>query len=75
MNYSHLWKNYLTRLDKALHDAESSVQVDTTWEHIGDQKLRRIIPAITSDVEQFITAQRRTRGFGNLPSISRIISG
>src|SRR5947209_12289060 len=35
-------ENYLTTLDKALHDAESSVEVDATWEHIGDQKLRRI---------------------------------
>jgi hypothetical protein len=106
-------ENYLTTLDKALHGAESSIEVDTTWEHIGDQKLRRmarvrfkesvempldftvegatiiyrkktyrftraveeLIPAITSDVEQFITAQRRTRGFGTLPSISRIESG
>jgi len=91
-------ENYLTRLDKVLHAAEASVEVDTAWEHLGDQKLRRmgrvrlkesgenlpldftiegatiiyrkrsyrftraveeLIPAITSDVEQFITAQSR----------------
>jgi hypothetical protein len=89
-------ENYLTRLDKVIHDANAAVEIGPTWEHLDDRKLRRtakvifrgtgeflpldltvegvtisycdrsyrftraietLIPVITSDVEQFITAQ------------------
>ena len=89
-------ENYLTRLDKVLHQANAAVEIDPTWEHLDERKLRRtakvilretaqhlpldltiegvtifyrnrpyrftraieaLIPVITSDVEQFITAQ------------------
>jgi hypothetical protein len=35
-------ENYLTYLDKVLRAAGASVEVDGKWEHIGDQKLRRV---------------------------------
>jgi hypothetical protein len=89
-------ENYLTRLDKVIHQANAAVEIDPTWEHLDERKLRRtakvilretaehlsldltiegatifyrnrpyrftraieaLIPVITSDVEQFITAQ------------------
>ena len=89
-------ENCLTRLDKVLHQANAAVEIDPTWEHLDERKLRRtakvilretaqhlpldltiegvtifyrnrpyrftraieaLIPVITSDVEQFITAQ------------------
>jgi hypothetical protein len=89
-------ENHLTRLGRVLHAANAAVEVDPTWEHLGEQKLHRtakvifrgtaeylpldftiegvtifyrnrpyrftseietLIPVITSDVEQFITAQ------------------
>ena len=85
-------ENYLTRLDKV----NAAVEIDPTWEHLDERKLRRtakvilgetaqhlpldltiegvtifyrnrpyrftraieaLIPVITSDIEQFITAQ------------------
>ena len=89
-------ENYLTKLEKVLHQANAAVEIDPTWEHLDERKLRRtakvifretaehlsldltikgvtifyrnrpyrftrameaLIPVITSDVEQFITAQ------------------
>ena len=89
-------ENYLTRLDKVIQQANAAVEIDPTWEHLDERKLRRtakvmlretaqhlpldltiegvtifyrdkpyrftraieaLIPVITSDVEQFITAQ------------------
>jgi hypothetical protein len=89
-------ENHLTRLGRILHEANAVVEINPTWEHFGEQKLRRaarvifggaaeflplyftierviifyrdrhyrftsgieaLIPVITSDVEQFITAQ------------------
>jgi len=89
-------ENHLTRLGRVLHAANATVEVNPTWEHLDDRKLRRVanvlfkgsaqhlrldftiegvtifyrnrpyrftseietlIPVITSDVEQFITAQ------------------
>jgi hypothetical protein len=89
-------ENYLTRLGKVIHQANAAVEIDPTWEHLDERKLRRtakvilgetaqhlpldltiegvtifyrnrpyrftraieaLIPVITSDVEQFITAQ------------------
>ena len=89
-------ENYLTRLDKVIQETNAAVEIDPTWEHLDERKLRRtakvilretaqhlaldltiegvtifyrnrpyrftraieaLIPVITSDVEQFITAQ------------------
>jgi hypothetical protein len=88
-------ETYLSKLDKILQAAKALVEIDPTWEHLGDQRLRRsarlifeasaqhlldltiegvtvsyrntpyrftrgieaLIAVITSDVEEFITAQ------------------
>jgi hypothetical protein len=34
--------DYLTRLDKVLRAAGASVEIDAMWEHLGDQRLRRV---------------------------------
>ena len=35
-------EDYLTRLDKMLHAAGASVVIDPKWEHLPDQRLRRV---------------------------------
>jgi hypothetical protein len=89
-------ENHLIKLDRVLGAANASVEINHTWEHLGEEKVRRmarvvskeraqhllldftiqgvtifyrnrsyrfsrgieaLIPIITSDVEQFITAQ------------------
>jgi len=92
-------ENYFTRLSKVLSVVGASVEIDNTWQHLGDRRLRRVakvtssnlvqqlsldftiqgvsifyrnrrysfpggtealVPVITSDVEQFITAKRQS---------------
>jgi hypothetical protein len=101
-------ENYLTRLDKVIHEANAAVEIDPTWEHLDERKLRRtakvilretaqqlpldltiegvtifyrnrhyrftraieaLIPVITSDIEQFITAQSQATAPGHLALI------
>ena len=89
-------ETYLSKLDKILQAAKALVEIDPTWKHLGDQRLRRsarlifgasaqhllldftiegvtvsyrntpyrftrgieaLVAVITSDVEDFITAQ------------------
>jgi hypothetical protein len=98
-------ENYLTRLDKVIHEANAALEIDPTWEHLDERKLRRtakvilgetaqqlpldltiegvtifyrnrpyrftraieaLIPIITSDIEQFITAQSQATAPGHL---------
>jgi len=98
-------ENHLIRLGRVLHAANATVEIDPTWEHLGDRKLRRVanvlfkgsaqhlrldftiegvtifyrdtryrftsgigalIPVLTSDVEQFITAQNQAAVPANL---------
>src|SRR5258708_983181 len=35
-------KDYLARLDKVLRITGGSVKIDERWEHLGDQRLRRV---------------------------------
>jgi hypothetical protein len=42
-------ENYLTRLAEVLRTAGASVEVDARWEHLGDQKLRRIVKVSSSE--------------------------
>jgi Alcohol dehydrogenase GroES-like domain len=42
-------ENYLTKLDEVLRTAGASVEVDARWEHLGDQKLRRIAKVSSSE--------------------------
>jgi hypothetical protein len=32
-------EHYLTRLDKVIHSVGASVEINTVWEHLGDQRL------------------------------------
>ena len=41
-------ENYLTRLAEVLRAAGASVEVDPKWEHLGDQKVRRVAKARSS---------------------------
>ena len=34
-------ENYLSRLDKVIHGANATVEVDPIWQHLDDRKLRR----------------------------------
>jgi hypothetical protein len=63
-------ENYLTRLDKVLHQANAAVEIDPTWEHI-TRAIEALIPVITSDVEQFIIAQ----GQATTPAHLALIKG
>lgn len=45
-------ENYLTKLAEVLRTAGASVEVDARWEHLGDQKLRRIAKVTSSEPAQ-----------------------
>jgi hypothetical protein len=45
-------ENYLTKLAEVLRTAGASVEVDARWEHLGDQKLRRIAKVSSSESAQ-----------------------
>ena len=45
-------ENYLTRLSEVLSAVGGSVQVDVNWEHLGDQKLRRLAKVRFSELGQ-----------------------
>jgi hypothetical protein len=45
-------ENYLTRLAEVLHAVGASVEVDANWEHLGDQKLRRVAKVRSSKSAQ-----------------------
>ena len=36
----------MTRLDKILHQANAAVEIDPTWEHLDERKLRRTAKVI-----------------------------
>ena len=42
-------EDYLTRLGKVLAAAGASVEIDTTWQHLADQKLRRVAKISSSE--------------------------
>ena len=39
-------ENYLTKLEKVLHQANAAVEIDPTWEHLEERKLRRTAKVI-----------------------------
>jgi len=45
-------EDFLTRLGKVLSAAGGAAEVDTTWEHLADQKLRRIARVTSSNPRQ-----------------------
>jgi hypothetical protein len=42
-------EEFLIRLGKVLSAAGASVEIDTTWEHLGERRLRRVAEIISSD--------------------------
>jgi hypothetical protein len=44
--------DYLTRLDKVLRAAGASVEIDAMWEHLGDQRLRRVARVTSTEPTQ-----------------------
>ena len=42
-------EDFLIRLSKVLSAASASVEIDTTWEHLGERRLRRVAEIISSD--------------------------
>jgi hypothetical protein len=47
-------ENYLTRLDKVLHQANAAVEIDPTWEHLDERKLRRTAKVILRETAQHL---------------------
>jgi hypothetical protein len=44
--------DYLTRLDKVLRAAGASVEIDAMWEHLSDQRLRRVARVTSTEPTQ-----------------------
>jgi hypothetical protein len=42
-------EDFLIRLSKVLRAAGASMEIDTTWEHLGERRLRRVAKIISSD--------------------------
>ena len=42
-------ENFLIRLSKVLSAAGASVEIDPTWQHLGERRLRRVANVISSD--------------------------
>jgi hypothetical protein len=47
-------ENYLTRLDKVIRVANAAVEIDPTWEHLDDRKLRRTAKVILRETAQHL---------------------
>src|SRR5262249_7871205 len=45
-------EEFLIRLSKVLSTAGASVETDTTWEHLGERRLRRVAKVIFSNPPQ-----------------------
>jgi hypothetical protein len=48
-------QNYLTRLDKVLHQANAAVEIDPTWQHIDERKLRRTAKVILRETAEHLS--------------------
>ena len=47
-------ENHLTRLGRVLHAANAAVEVDPTWEHLGEQKLHRTAKVIFGGTAEYL---------------------
>jgi hypothetical protein len=47
-------ENHLTRLGRVLHAANAVVEVNPTWEHLGEQKLRRTAKVIFRGTAEYL---------------------
>ena len=45
-------EDFLIRLNKVLSAAGASVEIDTSWEHLGERRLRRVARVISSNPPQ-----------------------
>jgi len=45
-------EDFLIRLSKVLSTAGASVEIETTWEHLGERRLRRVAKIISSNPPQ-----------------------
>src|SRR6516225_3708047 len=55
-------EDYFTRLSKVLSTAGASVEIDTTWQHLGDRRLRRVANVTSSDPLQQLSLDFTIQG-------------
>jgi hypothetical protein len=55
-------EDFLTRLGKVLSATGASVEVDTTWEHLSDRRLRRAARVISSNPPRQLRLEFTTQG-------------
>jgi hypothetical protein len=55
-------EDYLTRLGEVLSAAGGVVELDTTWEHLADQKLRRVAKVTSSNPRQHLPLDLTIQG-------------
>src|SRR5262245_7957239 len=55
-------ERYLIRLDDVLRHFGGSVEIDSTWEHLGDQGLRRVAKVKSTQADQKVTLDFNVHG-------------
>jgi len=55
-------EDYFTRLSKVLSAAGVSVEIDTTWHHLGDRRLRRVANVTSSNPLQQLSLDFTIQG-------------
>jgi hypothetical protein len=55
-------EDYLTRLDRVLRGGGGSVEIDPMWQHLGDQKLRRIAKVTSTAFTRQMTIDLTIQG-------------
>jgi len=55
-------EDYLTRLDKVLRAAGGSVEIDAMWEHLSDQRLRRVAKVTSTESTQQLPVDLTIQG-------------
>jgi hypothetical protein len=55
-------ENYLTRLDKVVHQANAAVEIDPTWEHLDERKLRRTAKVISRETAEHLSLDLTIEG-------------
>jgi hypothetical protein len=55
-------EDYFTRLSKVLSGAGVSVEIDTTWHHLGDRRLRRVANVTSSNPLQQLSLDFTIQG-------------
>src|SRR5436305_4628875 len=55
-------ENYLTRLDKVLHEANAAIEIDPIWEHLDERKLRRTAKVLLRETAQHLALDLTIEG-------------